>query len=383
VSGATRPRIAVVHEWLLDFAGSERVLREILDLYPQADLFALVDLPDEELKAAIPRRAKATSFLQRLPRPRHWLRYYLPLMPLAIEQLDLSGYDIVVSSSHAVAKGVITGPSQLHVSYVYTPMRYAWDLQHEYLRAAGLERGPLSWAARLVLHRLRQWDVRTANGVDVFLADSAHVARRIRKAYRREAEVLYPPVDISAFPIREAKEDFYLTVSRLEAYKRIDLLVEAFSRMPQRRLVVIGDGPEMRRVRSKASPNVEVLGRLPTPGVRDYMQRARAFLFAGVEDFGIVIVEAQACGTPVIAFGRGGAAEIVQGDTGVLFGEQTADALIEAVHRFEQDPARFAPANCRENAMRFDRERFRSRFEELVRSHWERFSRELAASPSA
>ena len=378
MNGTSEPRIAVVHEWLLDFAGSERVLREILDLYPQADLFALVDLPDEELKAAIPRRAKATSFLQSLPRPRRWLRYYLPLMPLAIEQLDLSGYDIVVSSSHAVAKGVITGPSQLHVSYVYTPMRYAWDLQHEYLRAAGLERGPLSWVARLALHRLRLWDVRTANGVDVFLADSAHVARRIRKAYRREAEVLYPPVDVSAFPLRQTKEDFYLTVSRLESYKRVDLLVEAFSRMPQRRLVVIGDGPEMRRVRSKASPNVEILGRLPTPAVRDHLQRARAFLFAGVEDFGIVMVEAQACGTPVIAFGRGGAAEIVQGGTGVLFGEQTADALIEAVHRFEQDPGRFAPARCRENAMRFDRARFRSRFEEVLRSHWERFSRELA-----
>jgi glycosyltransferase involved in cell wall biosynthesis len=378
MNGTSEPRIAVVHEWLLDYAGSERVLREILDLYPQADLFALVDLPDEELKAAIPRRAKATSFLQSLPRPRRWLRYYVPLMPLAIEQLDLSGYDIIVSSSHAVAKGVITGPSQLHVSYVYTPMRYAWDLQHEYLRAAGLERGPLSWAARLALHRLRLWDVRTANGVDVFLADSAHVARRIRKAYRREAEVLYPPVDVSAFPMRETKEDFYLTVSRLEPYKRVDLLVEAFSRMPQRRLVVIGDGPEMRRVQSKASPNVEVLGRLPTAAVRDHMQRARAFLFAGVEDFGIVMVEAQACGTPLIAFGRGGAAEIVQGDTGVLFGEQTADAVIEAVRRFEQDPARFAPASSRQNAMRFDRERFRKRFEELVRSHWERFSRELA-----
>jgi glycosyltransferase involved in cell wall biosynthesis len=378
MSHASRPRIAVVHEWLLDFAGSERVLREILDLYPQADLFTLVDLPDDELKAAIPKRAKATSFLQALPRPRRWLRYYLPLMPLAIEQLDVSGYDIVVSSNHAVAKGVITGPSQLHVSYVYTPMRYAWDLQHEYLRAAGLERGPLSWAARLVLHRLRQWDVRSANGVDVFVADSAHVARRIQKAYRREAEVLYPPVDVSAFPMSAAKEGFYLTVSRLESYKRVDLLLEAFSRMPERRLVVIGDGPEMRRVRSRALPNVQVLGRLPTPAVREYLQRARAFLFAGIEDFGIVMVEAQACGTPVIAFGNGGAAEIVQSDTGVLFHEQTAAALIDAVHRFEQYPEGFAPARCRENALRFDRERFRTRFAELLSLHWERFSRELA-----
>jgi glycosyltransferase involved in cell wall biosynthesis len=383
MSAATGPRIAVVHEWLLDFAGSERVLREILDLLPQADLFALLDLPDEELRNAIPRRAKATSFLQSLPRPQRWLRYYVPLMPLAIEQFDLAGYDIVVSSSHAVAKGVITGPRQLHVSYVHTPMRYAWDLQHEYLRAAGLDRGLRGWAARLALHRLRKWDVRTANGVDVFLANSAHVARRIRKAYRREAEVLYPPVDVSGFPLRQQKEDFYLTVSRLEPYKRVDLLLEAFGRRPERRLVVIGDGPEMRRLRSMAAPNVELLGRLPTPEVREHMQRARAFLFAGIEDFGIVMAEAQACGTPVIAFENGGAAEIVRGEssphpTGILFSEQTADAVIEAIGRFEQDPARFAPGSCRENAMRFDRSRFRSRFEELLRSHWERFSRELA-----
>jgi len=372
----------VVHEWLLDYAGSERVLREILDLYPQADLFALIDLPDAELKAAIPRRARATSFLQSLPKPRQWLRYYVPLMPLAVEQFDLAAYDIIISSSHAVAKGVITGPSQLHLSYVHTPMRYAWDLQHEYLRSAGLARGPLSWAARLALHRLRQWDSRSANGVDVLVANSHHVARRIRKAYRRDAEVLHPPVDVSAFPLHREKEDFYLTVSRLEAYKRIDLLIEAFRRMPERRLVVIGDGPEMRRLRSAAPPNVVLRGRLATAEVREHMQRARAFLFAGIEDFGIVMAEAQACGTPVIAFGSGGAAEIVRTDetaelTGLLFGEQSADAVAAAVSRFERDASRYTPESCRENALRFDRGRFRDRFEEIVRTQRERFSTEL------
>jgi glycosyltransferase involved in cell wall biosynthesis len=381
----TEPRIAVVHEWLIDFAGSERVLRDILEVLPQADLFALIDRPDEELQSAIPRRTKATTFLQRLPRPRRWLRYYVPLMPLAVEQLDVSSYDIVVSSSHAVAKGVITGPRQLHLSYVHTPMRYAWDMQHEYLRAAGLERGPLGWAARLALHRLRQWDVRTANGVDVFLANSEHVARRIRKAYRREAEVLYPPVEVSAFPLHAGKENFYLTVSRLEPYKRVDLLVEAFARTPERRLLVIGDGPESRRLRANAPGNVRFLGRLPTPEVRAHMQRARGFLFAGIEDFGIVIAEAQACGTPVIALGNGGAAEIVRansaaGPTGVLFAEQTVEALLEALHRFELDPGRYAPAACRENVLRFDRSCFKRRFEALLRSHWQRFSRELASS---
>src|SRR5205823_5243125 len=349
VSGTAGPRIAVVHEWLLDFAGSERVLRDILEIVPQADLFALVDQPDDELMAAIPRRAKATSFLQRLPRPRRWLRYYVPLMPLAVEQLDVSAYDIVISSSHAVAKGVVTGPRQLHLSYVHTPMRYAWELRDEYLRAAGLDRGLRGWGARFVLERLRRWDVRSARGVDVFLANSAHVAQRIQKAYRRDAEVLYPPVDVDAFPMRETKEDFYLTVSRLEPYKRIDLLVDAFAARRGRRLIIIGGGPEMRRLRAKATPNVELLGRLPTPEVRDYMPRARAFLFAGLEDFGIVMAEAQACGTPVIALARGGATEIVRDDTGLLFSEQSAAALGEAVQRFERDCGRFTAGACREN----------------------------------
>ena len=375
------PRVAVVHEWLLDFAGSERVLREILEAFPEADLFTLIDRPDPELRAALPRRAKATSFLQRLPR--RWLRYYVPLMPLAIEQLDLSGYNIVISSSHAVAKGVITGPGQLHVSYVHTPMRFAWDLQHEYLRAAGFERGLRGWAARLALHRLRQWDVRTANGVDVFLANSQHVARRIRKAYRREAEVLYPPVDVAAFPLASHKDDFYLTVSRLEAYKRVDLLAEAFARRPDRRLVIIGDGPEMRRLRARAPANVELRGRLSSDEVRSHMQRARAFLFAGIEDFGIVMAEAQACGTPLIAFGEGGAAEIVRADgaprpTGVLFAEQTADALLEALARYEAQAQRYAPDACRENALRFEPARFRRRLLEVVRANWQRASHELS-----
>ncbi len=368
------PRVAVVHEWLLDYAGSERVLREIFEVLPQADLFVLVERPDPELSSAFPKHATATTFLQHLPNPRRWLRYCLPLMPLAIEQLNLSGYDIVVSSNHAVAKGVITGPGQLHVSYVHSPMRYAWDLQHEYLRAAGLERGPLSWAARLSLHRLRAWDARSANGVDVFVANSAHVAGRIRKAYGREAEVVHPPVDVAAFPLRDEKGDFYVTVSRLEAYKRVDLLLAAFERLPQRRLVVIGDGPEMRRLRARAPNNVELRGRLSAAEVVEYLQRARAFVFAGIEDFGIVMAEAQACGTPVVAYGVGGAAEIVRDATGLLFRPQTPEALLDALQGFEQDPARFVPAACRENALRFDRGRFRDRFKARVEAHWASFS---------
>jgi glycosyltransferase involved in cell wall biosynthesis len=365
------PRIAVVHEWLLDFAGSERVLREILEVLPQADLFTLIDRRDDDLKAAIPRRARAT-FLQALPRPKRWLRFYVPLMPFAIERLDLSRYDVVVSSSHAVAKGVRTRPDQFHLSYVHTPMRYAWEMEDEYLRAAGLDRGLLGWAARRSLARLRRWDARSARGVTRMLANSRHVAERIRRIYGREAEVLYPPVDVAAFPPGGAREDFYLTVSRLEAYKRVDLLVAAFAQRPDRRLVVIGDGPEMPRLRAMAPPNVELRGRLPGAEVLRHMQRARAFFFAGIEDFGIVIAEAQACGTPVIALGRGGATEIVRGEdaplpTGVLFAEQEPAQVLAALGRFERDPARFTAQACRDNAQRFDRAAFRRRFGELLR----------------
>lgn len=378
MSLAGAPRIAVVHEWLLDYAGSERVAREILAVLPGADLYALIDRPDAELAAAIPRRARRTTFLQWLPRPLPWLRFYAPLMPSAIERLDLSAYDIVVSSSHAVAKGVLTGPRQMHLSYVHTPMRYAWDMRDEYLRAAGLDRGLLGWAARRQLDRLRRWDAASTRGVYAMLANSAHVAERIRRTYGREAEVLHPPVDVEAFQPGTAREDFYLTVSRLEAYKRIDLLVAAFAQRPDRRLVVVGGGPELQRLRAMAPPNVELAGRLPTPRVLERMQKARAFLFAGVEDFGIVIAEAQACGTPVIALGRGGAAEIVRGEeaaqpTGVLFPEQSVGAVLDALRRFERDPARFAPQACRENALRFARPRFRERFAGALEAHWERF----------
>lgn len=354
----------MVHEWLLDYAGSERVLREILAVVPAADLFALIDRPDEELAAAIPQRARGTSFLQRWPRPQKWLRYYVPLMPLAVRGLDVSAYDIVISSSHAVAKGVMTHNGQFHLSYVHTPMRYAWDLREQYLSAAGLDRGPLGWAARFALERLRRWDARSAAGVDRFLANSAHVAGRIRRAYGREAEVLHPPVDVEAFSPGGQREDFYLTVSRLEAYKRVDLLVEAFARMPGRRLVVVGSGSELARLRAAAPANVELRGRLPTPEVVELMQSARAFLFAGIEDFGIVMAEAQACGTPVVAFARGGAAEIVREDTGVLFAEQTPPAVVDAVERVES--MQLSAQACRENALRFDRARFRERLRQLL-----------------
>lgn len=330
-------KVAIVHEWLEGVAGSERVLEQMLLCYPEADLFALVDFLPAAQRGLLHGRVPRTSFIQRLPFARRWFRHYAMLLPLAVEQWDLSGYDLVLSSSHALAKGVLTGPDTLHVSYVHSPMRYAWDLQHQYLRESGLDRGLRGMAARWLLARLRQWDRGTANGVDVFLANSHYVARRIRKAYRREAQVIPPPVDIETFTPGGERGDHYLVASRQVAYKRIDLVAAAFAAMPERRLVIVGDGPAQARVRAAArgAPNIEFRPAVAQAELVGLMRAARAFVFAGEEDFGIVLAEALACGTPVIAFGRGGAAEIVADGAGVLFGEQTAEAIAAAVVRFE------------------------------------------------
>ena len=362
-------RVAVIHDWLVLKVGSEAVLEQILQLYPQADVFTLVDFLPAEDKKAFAAASFHTSFIQKLPFARTRYRSYLPLMPLAIEQFDLSAYDLVISSSHAVAKGVLAGPDQVHVSYVHTPIRYAWDLQHSYLKEAGLAKGFKSLLARLILHYIRLWDYRTANGVDRFAANSHFIARRIHKVYRREAEVVYPPVNLQAFALHEAKEDFYLTVSRFVPYKKIPLIAQAFAQMPDKNLVIIGDGPEAQAVRAAAGPNVTILGHQPRDVVIDHMQRAKAFVFMAEEDFGIVPVEAQACGTPVIAFGKGGATEtVLDGQTGVLFSAQTAQALAQAVARFEGLAATLDPQVIRKNAESFGIEQFRAKFRAFVDS---------------
>jgi glycosyltransferase involved in cell wall biosynthesis len=371
-------KVAIVHDWLVTWAGAERVLEQMLALFPDADLYTLIDfLPPDQRPANLPARLK-TSFLQRLPFARIRYRQYLPLMPLAVEQFDLSGYDLVLSSSYAVAKGVLTGPEQLHISYVHSPMRYAWDLQHQYLRESGLDRGLRQWFARWVLHKMRLWDARTSNGVDHFVANSHFIARRIEKTYRRSSVVIHPPVDVATFRPGGPREDFYLTASRLVPYKRVDLVVEAFSLRRDRRLVVIGEGPEHRHIRSGAGSNIEFLGYQKPEILKDYMQRARAFLFAGQEDFGIVLLEAQACGVPVIAYGSGGARESVRHieldrPTGVLFWEQTAQSLTRAIERFEREGDVITPDTCRDNALRFAPERFRAEFFGYVTQAWTEF----------
>ncbi|HEY1855729.1 glycosyltransferase [Acidocella sp.] len=365
-------KVAIVHEWLEHYAGSERVLAQLLNCYPDADVFAVVDFLPAEERDFLNGRKVTTSFIQNLPLARTRFRNYLQLMPLAVEQFDLSSYDLVISSHHAVAKGVITGPDQVHVSYVHSPMRYAWDLQAQYLRESGLEHGLKSLYVRWLLHRIRIWDIRSANGVDVFVANSRYIARRIKKAYRREAVVVAPPVALQDFVLGQGKRDGFLVAARFAPYKRVELIIEAFRRMPQHHLTVVGTGPSQALVAKAAhnAPNITLRPPAPPGELITLMQSARAMLFAAEEDFGITTVEAQACGTPVIAFSKGGTRDIIvegaQPQTGILFDAQTPEAIIDAVGRFEAVESRLSPAACRQNALRFSEETFRQAMRRVV-----------------
>ncbi|VBB09317.1 glycosyl transferases group 1 [Lucifera butyrica] len=364
-------RTAIIHDWLVTYAGAERVLEQMLYIFPDADIYSTVDYIPQGQRGFLLDKPVQTTFIQRFPFAEKKYRSYLPLMPLAIEQLDLSGYDLVISSSHAVAKGVLTGPDQMHICLCYSPIRYAWDLQHQYLKESGLDKGLKGWLAKAILHYMRLWDSRTANGVDCFIAISDFIARRIWKTYRRDAAVIYPPVDVDTFNFYETKEDYFLTASRMVPYKRMDLIVEAFKSMPDKRLVVIGDGPEFDKVAAKAGENVVIMGYQPTEVLKEYMQKARAFIFAAEEDFGITPLEAQACGTPVIAYGKGGVSETIIGldgenPTGIFFPEQSVSAIVDAVDLFELEKERIRPGACRNNAMRFAPNVFRQKFSEFV-----------------
>lgn len=374
-------KIAIIHDWLVTYAGAERVLEQMLICFPHADVFSMVDFLDDQQRGFLQGKRAKTSFVQRLPWAKSKYRRYLPLMPLAVEQLDVSGYDVVISSSHAVAKGVLVGPDQLHVCMCYSPIRYAWDMQHQYLKESGFDVGINGWLARWFLHKIRLWDVRTANGVDKFIAISEFIGRRIQKTYRRDSVVIYPPVDVTAFEVQESKDDFYLTASRMVPYKKIPLILQAFAKMPDKQLVVVGDGPDFDKVKALAGPNVKILGYQSAEVLEDHMKRAKAFVFAAEEDFGIAPLEAQACGTPVIAFGKGGALETIRGQntpfpTGLFFYEQSIDSIMEAVSLFELEFAsEISPHACRENAERFSQQRFRMEFKDLVESTWSDFQK--------
>jgi glycosyltransferase involved in cell wall biosynthesis len=369
-STSANPPIAIVHDWLDTWRGGENVLAEVLAIFPDADLFALVDFLPDALRNRIGGRRATTSFLQRIPGAQAHFRKLLPLFPRAIESLDVSAYDTIISVSHAVAKGVRVRAGQRHFCYCLTPMRYAWDLRDTYF-PRGTAGAWLRPAANGVLDRLRDWDRHASVRVTEFAAISKFIAGRIARHYGRSSRIIYPPVDTDFFcPADEASSrDYYFTASRWVTYKRVDAIVAAFARLPSQRLVVAGDGPDASRVRTEAGANVEFVGEVPRIRLRELMRNARAFLFAAEEDFGIVPMEAQACGTPVIAYARGGALETIVGDgpmrTGHYFAEQSASAIAAAVNSFElHDPV--DPLACRRNAERFGRLRFRHEFTDFI-----------------
>jgi glycosyltransferase involved in cell wall biosynthesis len=373
VKGGTKPKVALVHEWLYTYAGAEKVLEVMLQEFPDADVFSLIDRIPKRHRAGLQGKPIQTTILQKIPFVEHIYKRLLPIMPYAIEQLDLSQYDLVISNSHAVAKGVVTSARQLHICYCYTPMRYAWDLQEQYLQESGIEKGFQSALARYFLHRIRLWDHASAQRVDHFIACSQYIARRIKKAYRRDSTVIYPNVDTTRFVLGDVREDFYICSSRMVPYKKMHLIVQAFAKMPNRRLIMIGTGPQFKRIKKLATPNVTLLGYQPFPVLLEHLQKARAFIFAAEEDFGIAPLEAQACGTPVLAFGRGGAQEtVIDGVTGLHFHEQTPESIQDAVERFEALETPLDPQVIRRHSQRFSTDRFQREFADFVWTHWER-----------
>lgn len=358
---------ALVADWYYVNGGAEKVIHSLNTIWDDFEHFSLIDFLEEEDRNFIlagKNKEVKTTYIQKLPTAKSNHRKFLELFPTAIEQLDLSKYDLVVSSSASIAKGVLTHSNQTHISYIHSPMRYAWDLYFEYLNTAKLK-GVKGWYAKRVLHKIRMWDVLNTNRVDHLVANSNYIANRIKKIYRREATVIYPPVNIDKFLLETNKENYYLTASRMVPYKKMELIVEAFSKMRDKKLVVVGDGPEMKSIKSKASKNIEIVGHVEFDVLIQYMQKAKAFVYAAEEDFGIVPVEAQACGTPVITFGKGGALEtVVKNETGLFFYEQNQTAIIEAIKEFEKQD--FSPLIARKNAERFSKQIFESKFENFV-----------------
>lgn len=353
-------KLAIVHEWLNIYGGSERLLAEVLKLHPKAQLHALIHNKKNLMDTPLAGRHVKTSFLQKIPRVEHLYRGLLPIMPLAIESMNLRDYDVIVSISHAVAHGVRTRKDQTHISYVCTPMRYAWHLQDDYLHLHHLDKPLIGAAARLTLGLLRYWDRVSAARADHLLAISQWTSQKIKQAWGRESHVIYPPVDVPRFSPAENRGDFFIHVSRLVPYKMTSEIVKAFNEL-KLPLLIVGDGPEMPHLQKLAKENVKLLGYQPDEVLANLLNRAKAFVNMATEDFGIAMVEAQAAGCPVIAFGEGGAAEIIlEGETGLLFSKQTSQSLSEAVLRFQG--LKFNSKAASKNAARFSSERFRKAF---------------------
>ena len=356
-------KIAIIHDWLVTDAGAEKVLKSICELYPEADIFSLVDFLDaKDKKEVINFRDVKTSFIQTLPLSKKYFRYYLTLFPMAIESFNLNSYDLVISSSWAVAKGVKTHKNQTHICYCHTPIRYAWDLYDEYTsNLTGLKAVFVKWT----LKRLREWDLATVDRVDYFVANSKFVQNRIKKTYNKDSTVIYPPVNIEKFSLYENKEDFYLTASRLVPYKKTKLIVEAFNEMADKKLVVIGAGEEYESIKNIAKENITVLGYCDNDTLVEYMQKAKCFVYGAVEDFGIVPIEAMACGTPVVALDDGGTKETVEdGINGIHFKKQTKDDIIEAIREFETKD--FVASDVSDTALKYSD--FKEQFGEFVKN---------------
>ena len=368
---------ALIHDWYTVYGGAERCVESFTNIWDDFDHFSLIDdLSDPHRELILKGKKTKNSFIQKLPFWKKKYRTYLPLFPFAIEQFDLSDYELILSSSSSVAKGVLTKPSQLHIAYVYSPVRYAWDLYHQYLKESKLDSGVKGLIAKYFLFKLRAWDFSTANRPDHYIAISHFVAKRIKKVYNKKALVIYPPVDTDSFTLTTETSDYYITCSRMVPYKKIDLIVEAFSKT-NKKLIVIGDGPDFKKIKKLASSNVELKGYVEKDEMLDIIKRAKAFIFAAEEDFGIAPIEAQACGVPVIAYGKGGALETIIGVssdenfddksvTGVFFKEQTPSSLLEAVNYFEKNEASFDRKIIRKNAKRFSKDRFEKEFKETI-----------------
>jgi glycosyltransferase involved in cell wall biosynthesis len=366
---------ALVHDWYYVNGGAEKVIHSFNNVWEDFDHFALIDfLSEKDRDFVLKGKYAKTSFIQKLPTAKKNHRKFLQLFPYAIEQFDLSEYDLVLSSSASIAKGVLTNQNQLHVCYCHSPMRYAWDLYHQYLKEANLNSGFKALYAKYILHKLRNWDIISSNRVDYFIANSNYIAKRIKKTYNREATVIYPPVDVEAFHLVKEKEDFYFTASRMVPYKKIDLIVQAFNQMPNKKLVVSGDGPDFKKIKKIAKSNIELLGFVERDQLQNYMQNAKAFVFASEEDFGILPVEAQACGTPVVAYGKGGIKEtVILNKTGIFFEKQTANHIIDAIKKFEK--MKFNHEQIRKSVLKFSKTRFEKQIKEFVLAKYAEFKK--------